>query len=333
TCTAEEPFPGWVDNFYGPTTILLANGIGALHSNCADPQVAMDIIPADYVVRGILLVALKLAKNRNSDTLPIYNATGHNRNLFPLAKIRDSTYTILSENRISRIYKWFAIIAPTLFLFRLTFILIDIPIALTLDCIAWWINQPTRMIKVQRRSIVAQLKNYYFSHHSFKFHHFNFSSLNDILRHKEKQRFELNIEHILWEPFMLCPQRELKKYFFPKNTINPGRIRTYSFYDMWNVIILSVEIFCNHTLDTIVIQHTAIFCTTSNHPTYLFNELTRKLFVVPGILLLKMVVYNKFVYFLARIDINMKQNSHRKQYSMMFVTNVQLKYSEMCFKQ
>ncbi|KAK7870336.1 hypothetical protein R5R35_003723 [Gryllus longicercus] len=64
TCTAEEPFPGWVDNFYGPTTILLANGIGALHSNCADPQVAMDIIPADYVVRGILLVALKLAKNR-----------------------------------------------------------------------------------------------------------------------------------------------------------------------------------------------------------------------------------------------------------------------------
>ncbi|KAK7868009.1 hypothetical protein R5R35_010183 [Gryllus longicercus] len=222
--SAEEPFPGWTDNFYGPTTVLLGNGMGALHVNLADPEVDMNLIPVDYVVRAIMLLAIKLAVHRSTGTLPVYNATSHNRQLLKLHTIKESMYSCLAELRLPRVYKWFSLILKNVFIFRILFILIDLPIAIALDCIAWCTNQPTRMIKVHRRSIVAQLKNHYFSHNTFKFYNSNYLSLNETLGPKEKQRYRLTVNHILWEPLMLLTQHEIKNYFFPKNAKNPGPI-------------------------------------------------------------------------------------------------------------
>ncbi|GLH06172.1 Putative fatty acyl-CoA reductase CG5065 [Gryllus bimaculatus] len=108
--SVEEPFPGWTDNFYGPTTVLLGNGIGALHVNLADPEVDMNLIPVDYVVRAIMLLAVKLVMHRSTGTLPICNATSHNRQLLKLQTIKECMYSCLAELRLPRVYKWFSLI-------------------------------------------------------------------------------------------------------------------------------------------------------------------------------------------------------------------------------
>lgn len=52
--TAKEPFPGWIDNFYGPTGLLVSSVFGLLHVIHGDPNVFSNIVPADLVVNAII---------------------------------------------------------------------------------------------------------------------------------------------------------------------------------------------------------------------------------------------------------------------------------------
>ena len=55
--TAKEPVPGWINNFYGPTGVVVGAGIGLLRSLHCDRDNVADIIPADYVVNNIIVAA------------------------------------------------------------------------------------------------------------------------------------------------------------------------------------------------------------------------------------------------------------------------------------
>lgn len=47
--------PGWADNFNGPTGMLVACGVGILRSQNCDPYIVADFVPADLVVRGLII--------------------------------------------------------------------------------------------------------------------------------------------------------------------------------------------------------------------------------------------------------------------------------------
>lgn len=47
--------PGWADNFNGPTGMLVACGVGILRSQNCDPYIVADFVPADLVVRGMII--------------------------------------------------------------------------------------------------------------------------------------------------------------------------------------------------------------------------------------------------------------------------------------
>lgn len=49
--------PGWADNFNGPTGMLVACGVGILRSQNCDPYIVADFVPADLVVRGLIIAA------------------------------------------------------------------------------------------------------------------------------------------------------------------------------------------------------------------------------------------------------------------------------------
>lgn len=59
--TAKEPFPGWIDNFYGPTGLLASSVYGLLHVVHGDPNVFSNIVPADLVVNAIISSAWDVA--------------------------------------------------------------------------------------------------------------------------------------------------------------------------------------------------------------------------------------------------------------------------------
>ncbi|XP_046742043.1 fatty acyl-CoA reductase wat-like [Diprion similis] len=85
--TAKEPVPGWINNVYGATGIVLAVAVGLLHTLHCDPELVADMIPADYVVNTIIVAAWDIAKTRcinvdnevnvmvpETEEVPIYNS-------------------------------------------------------------------------------------------------------------------------------------------------------------------------------------------------------------------------------------------------------------------
>lgn len=57
TGAIEEPYPGWVDNVYGITGIMMEIGRGTISSIMCDEKCVMDLIPVDIVVNTLISAA------------------------------------------------------------------------------------------------------------------------------------------------------------------------------------------------------------------------------------------------------------------------------------
>jgi fatty acyl-CoA reductase len=56
--------PGWVDNVYGITGIMMEIGRGTIRSIICDQKLTMDLIPVDIVVNTLIGVAWHTATHR-----------------------------------------------------------------------------------------------------------------------------------------------------------------------------------------------------------------------------------------------------------------------------
>lgn len=63
TSSLKVPFPGWTDNFYGLTGILVGGGIGVLRVFNASKHICVDVIPVDIVIKSIIITTWKLGLN------------------------------------------------------------------------------------------------------------------------------------------------------------------------------------------------------------------------------------------------------------------------------
>ena len=69
-----EPFPGWIDNFNGPTALFAAIGKGILRTMMGNFDSTADIIPVDIPVNLMIVSAWYTGSKRTKD-LKIYNST------------------------------------------------------------------------------------------------------------------------------------------------------------------------------------------------------------------------------------------------------------------
>ncbi|GAB0087093.1 hypothetical protein DMENIID0001_013660 [Sergentomyia squamirostris] len=70
--SVKEPFLGWVDNFNGPTGLLVAEGTGLIRIACTSPIVRCNYQPLDVVTRSLLVAIWKQGHSPSSDAL-VYN--------------------------------------------------------------------------------------------------------------------------------------------------------------------------------------------------------------------------------------------------------------------
>lgn len=74
-----EPVPGWINNFYGPTGIVVAVAIGVLRVLHCVGETNAQIVPVDMCVNSILASGWDVAKNKY-DSPPVYNYVGSQTN-------------------------------------------------------------------------------------------------------------------------------------------------------------------------------------------------------------------------------------------------------------
>ncbi|XP_071495032.1 fatty acyl-CoA reductase 1-like [Diadema antillarum] len=68
----KEPFPGWIDNFNGPSGIFIAVGKGLLRMMIGDAEAIVDISPVDFVV-NMMIAATWHTGVQKPPSIPVYN--------------------------------------------------------------------------------------------------------------------------------------------------------------------------------------------------------------------------------------------------------------------
>ncbi|NXX28151.1 FACR1 reductase, partial [Nicator chloris] len=82
----KEPFPGWIDNFNGPSGIFIAAGKGILRTMRASNDALADLVPIDVVVNTTLAAAWYSAINRPRKVM-VYNCTTGGTNPFHWSEV------------------------------------------------------------------------------------------------------------------------------------------------------------------------------------------------------------------------------------------------------
>ncbi|XP_005099500.2 fatty acyl-CoA reductase 1 [Aplysia californica] len=72
----KEPFPGWIDNYNGPSGIYIAAGRGILRSMKGESKAIADIVPVDIPVNVMIVVAWYTAVAKPGQVLTYHATTG-----------------------------------------------------------------------------------------------------------------------------------------------------------------------------------------------------------------------------------------------------------------
>ncbi|KAL0103252.1 hypothetical protein PUN28_017513 [Cardiocondyla obscurior] len=136
--TIKEPMPGWIDNVYGPIGLFLGGGKGILRVACCAKSVSEDLVPADIVVKNILVISWKLALTNSTTDSKFFVLNCVNQ--FPMAygSTVKLLFSVLHEIPFERpLWVPNTILTDNLLIFYVLTILLHILPAIMIDSILY----------------------------------------------------------------------------------------------------------------------------------------------------------------------------------------------------
>ncbi|KAF0040911.1 hypothetical protein F2P81_006809 [Scophthalmus maximus] len=103
----KEPFPGWIDNFNGPSGIFIAAGKGILRTMRASNDAVADLVPVDVVINATLAAAWYSGSqtgNRTKNIL-VYNCTTGGINPFRWGEVEYHVISTFKRNPLEQAFR------------------------------------------------------------------------------------------------------------------------------------------------------------------------------------------------------------------------------------
>ncbi|CAG5958538.1 unnamed protein product [Menidia menidia] len=103
----KEPFPGWIDNFNGPSGIFIAAGKGILRTMRASNDAVADLVPVDVVINATLAAGWysgSQAGNRLKNIL-VYNCTTGGINPFRWGEVEYHVISTFKRNPLEQAFR------------------------------------------------------------------------------------------------------------------------------------------------------------------------------------------------------------------------------------
>ncbi|XP_039391833.1 fatty acyl-CoA reductase 1 isoform X6 [Mauremys reevesii] len=218
----KEPFPGWIDNFNGPSGLFIAAGKGILRTMRASNSAVADLVPVDVVVNTTLAAAWYSGVNRYSRprNIMVYNCTTGGTNPFHWGEVAevpvDLKYHVIStfkRNPLEQAFRrpnvnltsnhllyhyWIAVShkAPAF--------LYDIYLRIT--------GRSPRMMKTITRLHKAMMLIEYFTSNSWIWNTENVNMLMNQLSPEDKKVFNFDVRQLHWAEYMENYCMGTKKY-------------------------------------------------------------------------------------------------------------------------
>uniref|UniRef100_A0A2K5YI13 Fatty acyl-CoA reductase n=1 Tax=Mandrillus leucophaeus TaxID=9568 RepID=A0A2K5YI13_MANLE len=100
----KEPFPGWIDNFNGPSGLFIAAGKGILRTIRASNNALADLVPVDVVVNMSLAAAWYSGVNRPRNIM-VYNCTTGSTNPFHWGEVGCYVSHSFKMNPLNQVFR------------------------------------------------------------------------------------------------------------------------------------------------------------------------------------------------------------------------------------
>ncbi|KAH8411241.1 hypothetical protein KR215_000913 [Drosophila sulfurigaster] len=182
--TLEEPVPGWADNFNGPTGMLVACGVGILRSQNCDPYIVADFVPADVVVRGLIIATYKYlqAPPVKEQPIDVINCATANISPITMGQVIEIGKRYIRQNPFEKTL-WLPggsiTLCPVLHFVR--FITMHIMMAIVVDSLLRLSNEKPFLLKLQRRIFAAFQALQVFTVTEWHFQNENFRALHEMV--------------------------------------------------------------------------------------------------------------------------------------------------------
>ncbi|XP_051885037.1 fatty acyl-CoA reductase 1 isoform X1 [Pristis pectinata] len=211
----KEPFPGWIDNFNGPSGLFIAAGKGILRTMRAANSAVADLIPVDVVINMTLAAAWYSGVHRYSRprNILVYNCTTGGTNPFHWGEVEYHVISTFKRNPLEQAFRrpnvnltsnhliyqyWIAVShkAPAF--------LYDVYLRLT--------GRKPRMMKVINRLHRSMMLVEYFTSHSWVWNTDNINMLMSQMSLDDKKVFNCDVRQLHWAEYMENYCMGTKKY-------------------------------------------------------------------------------------------------------------------------
>ncbi|XP_034541660.1 fatty acyl-CoA reductase 1 isoform X2 [Notolabrus celidotus] len=211
----KEPFPGWIDNFNGPSGIFIAAGKGILRTMRASNDAVADLVPVDVVINATIAAAWysgsqTLSRPRN---IIVYNCTTGGINPFHWGEVENCINMTFKTNPLEQAFR-----RPNVNLRSNPFtnqywttVSHTLP-ALLYDGYLRLTGHKPWMMKTITRLHRAMMVLEYFTSHSWVWNNDNVSMLMSQLSPQDRKMFNFDVRQLHWAEYMENYCMGTKKY-------------------------------------------------------------------------------------------------------------------------
>jgi len=198
-----EPFPGWVDNFNGPTGLFAAIGKGALRMMMGRRNGAADIIPVDMATNLFIAAAWRTALERTDDIV-VYNCTTGGLNTLYWGQLdtgSENHYNYKTPlDAVARLPK--AKFTTSRFRRNMNLYFDHLLPAWLMDATARAVGAKPMYMRLQQRLWKSVEVLEYFTSREWKWTNHNVVELNDKLSPEDRKEFDFDVRNIDWTEYL-----------------------------------------------------------------------------------------------------------------------------------
>ncbi|XP_012636180.1 fatty acyl-CoA reductase 1 isoform X2 [Microcebus murinus] len=211
----KEPFPGWIDNFNGPSGLFIAAGKGILRTMRASNNALADLVPVDVVVNTSLAAAWYSGVNRymRPRNIMVYNCTTGSTNPFHWGEVGYYLTHSFKMNPLNQVFRRpnIKFYSNNLLLHYWKGVRHTVP-ALLLDLALRLTGQKPWMMKTITRLHKAMVFLEYFTSNSWVWNTDNVNMLMNQLNPEDKKTFNIDVRQLHWAEYIENYCMGTKKY-------------------------------------------------------------------------------------------------------------------------
>ncbi|XP_071383146.1 fatty acyl-CoA reductase 1 isoform X1 [Centroberyx affinis] len=198
----QEPFPGWIDNFNGPSGVFIAAGKGILRTMRANNDAVADLIPVDVVINLTLAAGWYTAVHRPKSAL-VYNCTTGSINPFHWGEIEHHVMSTFKRNPLEQAFRRPNANITSNYLINQYWILVSHKFpALIYDLYLRLSGQKPQMMRIFNRLHKAIGLLEYFSSQDWEWNSDNMNMLMSQLTPEDRKTFNFDVRQLNWPEYI-----------------------------------------------------------------------------------------------------------------------------------